>query len=119
MFKFFYRKETPVTVDTLADGSTHAVYPCGGETWCDAQGKFHRVDGPAVIYPCGSVMHYRHGVWHNESGPAVVYASGVSIWYVDGKETDRQAPEGPREKVRYVYIRGVGYPVGTAFPQRA
>jgi hypothetical protein len=36
-------------------------------------GKFHREDGPALIYPDGEKYWYSHGLWHRKDGPAVIW----------------------------------------------
>ena len=42
----------------------------------DDQGRLHREDGPARIYPSGRAEWYRHGRLHREDGPAVEHANG-------------------------------------------
>jgi hypothetical protein len=36
-------------------------------------GKFHRENGPALIWTTGSYQHYKNGLLHNENGPACHY----------------------------------------------
>lgn len=53
-------------------------------------GKFHREDGPAVIYKNDHhkdyhELWYKDGKLHRENGPAVVYPNEVQKWYKDGK----------------------------------
>ena len=46
-------------------------------------GKWHRDDGPAVIYPDGSQCWYKEGTRHRDDGPAVIKADGTQYWYKD------------------------------------
>lgn len=53
----------------------------GNTVWyCD--GKFHREDGPAILYFDGSEEWYIDGLLHRVDGPAVTFASGEQYWYV-------------------------------------
>jgi hypothetical protein len=56
-----------------------------GECWKDKQGRFHRLRGPAIIYPNGDMAWYRHGQLHRDDGPAIVYVNGDESWYKHGK----------------------------------
>lgn len=47
-------------------------------------GVIHRELGPAVIYPSGSLIWYRHGELHREDGPAVIQPSGLQMWMMNG-----------------------------------
>lgn len=53
--------------------------------WYDANGLFHRVGAPAVIYDSGHKIWYQHGRRHRMDGPAVVYANGRQGWYLHGR----------------------------------
>jgi hypothetical protein len=56
----------------------------------DAQGRPHRLDGPAVGWADGSVSYWVHGVRHRTGGlPAVVYADGGTEFWVGGERTTR------------------------------
>lgn len=78
----------------------------GAEEWHDADGKFHREDGPAVrnrdrvawyrhgelhrddgpaSETKGSKEWYRNGVLHRDDGPAIVYSNGTQMWYRNGE----------------------------------
>jgi hypothetical protein len=47
----------------------------------DSNGKLHRDDGPATIYPDGSQYWYRNGKLHRDDGPAIIYPDGTQLWY--------------------------------------
>jgi len=49
-------------------------------------GKEHREDGPAVIYPTGEQFWCKNGKLHREDGPAAIWADGTQEWFKDGKE---------------------------------
>ena len=48
-------------------------------------GKLHRLDGPAVIWPNGDKWWYSNGMIHREDGPAVEWTSGAKWWYFNGQ----------------------------------
>jgi len=48
-------------------------------------GKCHREDGPAVIYPDSYQIWYRNGLTHREDGPAVIFPDGFRAWWLNGK----------------------------------
>jgi hypothetical protein len=49
------------------------------------EGKYHRLDGPAIEYADGAKSWYIEGKRHRLDGPAVEYASGEKHWYIEGK----------------------------------
>ena len=49
-------------------------------------GKFHRVDGPAVDYEDGTKYWYLNGELHREDGPAIEWNYGHKEWYYHGEE---------------------------------
>ena len=63
----------------------------GTKRWYNEQGKRHREDGPAIVYPDGSVW-YLNGQYHREDGPAVEWATGRKEWWLNGK---RHREDGP------------------------
>lgn len=50
-----------------------------------AAGKYHRTDGPAVVYPSGAEEWYVRGILHREDGPASISSLGTKYWYQNGK----------------------------------
>jgi len=55
------------------------------EAWYQ-DGIYHRLDGPAVIREDGTKIWYQKGRLHRLDGPAVEYTDGYKTWYIDGKE---------------------------------
>jgi hypothetical protein len=55
----------------------------GDMIWTDSEGRWHREDGPAIIYPDGHVNWFYHGWLHREDGPAVDESYDLR-WYVYG-----------------------------------
>jgi len=47
--------------------------------------KFHREDGPAIIWKDGSEYWYQNGKRHREDGPAIILASGGRGYYLNNK----------------------------------
>lgn len=65
----------------------------GKKTWVDKNGKRHREDGPAVIWPNGEEIWYIHGKMHREDGPAYINKSnGETAWYYEGKHHRKNGP---------------------------
>jgi len=56
----------------------------GDKCWYK-EGKYHRLNGPAIIYPSGLKYWYKEGKLHREDGPAVNFPSGHKEWYKEGK----------------------------------
>jgi hypothetical protein len=56
----------------------------GIKSW-KLNGEYHRVDGPAIIYPDGSEYWFLNGFLHRVNGPAVVNSNGYKVWYLNGK----------------------------------
>jgi len=61
-----------------------AEYSNGGKAWIK-EGKLHRENGPAIIYPDGEKHWYKEGKYHRLDGPAVEYADGSKFWFKEGK----------------------------------
>jgi hypothetical protein len=59
------------------------IYPYGTLKWY-RNGEFHREDGPAIIYPDGAQEWYRNGQLHRDDGPAAIYPDGKLSWYTNG-----------------------------------
>jgi hypothetical protein len=68
----------------------------GRKIWLK-QGSYHRLDGPAMEYPNGKKEGYKEGVIHRLDGPAIEFADGSKAWYVEGnrytEEEFRTSPE--------------------------
>ena len=63
-----------------------------GTRWWFLNGKFHRLDGPAIEEANGDRMWWLNGKYHREDGPAVEWANGGRIWYLNGL---RHREDGP------------------------
>ena len=59
------------------------IWPDRSQSWY-LDGNLHREDGPAIVYAGGSQFWYLNGKFHREGGPAIVYADGSQFWYLDG-----------------------------------
>ena len=57
----------------------------GNKYWKNKQGKYHRLDGPAVERADGSKDWWVDGKRHRTDGPAVERAYGLKRWYVHDK----------------------------------
>lgn len=56
----------------------------GVRRYLNQAGQRHRVGGPAVIWPDGSLFWYQNGVLHREDGPAIEWANGRKQWILEG-----------------------------------
>lgn len=53
-----------------------------GETrYLDAQGRLHRISGPAIVWPSQRQDWYEHGFRHRLDGPAIVHPNGDCEFY--------------------------------------
>ena len=59
------------------------VYDNGDKIWYQ-NGKYHRIDGPAVERANGDKFWFQNGKYHRIDGPAVESANGDKFWYIDG-----------------------------------
>lgn len=59
------------------------IYPYGTMKWFQF-GRLHREDGPAIVMSNGQQEWYRNGKRHRNDGPAIVYADGKLSWYING-----------------------------------
>ena len=50
------------------------------EVYQDSEGRYHRVDGPAVIWPSGQQEWWVNGKRHRENDPAYIGADGSQEW---------------------------------------
>ena len=69
----------------LPKGFTGIVEWSDGTKEWHLNGKFHRVDGPAVERANGTKEWYLNGKLHRVNGPAVEWSDGAKQWYVNGK----------------------------------
>lgn len=80
-----------------------------GEYWL-YRGKYHRTEGPALIFSNGTKYWYNNGLLHRVDGPAIELANGDKYWYKDGKlhRLDGPAYEGANG-VKEWYLYGEYY----------
>jgi hypothetical protein len=58
------------------------IFPDGRQYWY-LNGQYHREDGPSVIYPDGTKRCYLNDGLHREDGPAVIWPDGSKLWYLN------------------------------------
>lgn len=79
-------------------------------------GYWHRTDGPALIWKCGSEHWYSKGLMHRIDGPAVipydnkdgeVIRDGMKEWWLEGKRfSEREFNESDEAKsIKKLYKR--------------
>lgn len=56
----------------------------GGEQWKNAEGRLHRLDGPAFKNAEASIW-YENGSMHRIGGPALIHIDGSQEWWHKGK----------------------------------
>jgi hypothetical protein len=56
----------------------------GRQDWWK-NGKRHREDGPAVVFPDGTQEWWKNGELHREDGPAIIYSDGLEEWWKNEK----------------------------------
>ena len=66
------------------------VHRNGNKYWC-FNGKYHRVNGPAIERANGTKWWVLNGNLHRVNGPAVEYANGTKEWWLNGKEYSESA----------------------------
>ena len=54
--------------------------------WELSNGKFHREDGPAIVYTNGDKQWCINGDYYREDGPAIEYFDGDKFWYLNNVE---------------------------------
>ena len=59
----------------------------GTQRW-RLNGKLHRTDAPAAIWPDGVEFWYLNGERHRTDGPAVIFPGGDQYWYLNGELYD-------------------------------
>ena len=58
----------------------------GTRRYRNAEGRYHREGGPAVIFDNGDKIWYHNGLRHREVGPAVERSNGRCEWWINGKQ---------------------------------
>lgn len=60
------------------------IWPDGTKVWRQ-DGKFHRIDGPAIEWSHGGKEWYLNGEKHRVDGPATEWPDGRRWWWLHGK----------------------------------
>jgi hypothetical protein len=60
------------------------IWPSGTKTWF-INGKRHRLNGPAIEWSDGSKEWYIDSQRHREDGPAVEWSAGYKEWFLNDK----------------------------------
>jgi hypothetical protein len=67
-------------------------FPGGSKEWL-LNGLRHRIGGPAGEYPSSGKSWCQYGKLHRIDGPAIEYADGGVEYWINGKETYKEAVE--------------------------
>jgi hypothetical protein len=68
-------------------------------------GKWHREDGPAMIWQSGGKSWYFKGKLHNLNGPAKIYPDGREGYFIHGEPTTKEAVEFLRDLYKLKNIK--------------
>jgi hypothetical protein len=72
--------------------STKSINSVGTEIWRNEIGRYHRLDGPAIIAKDGTQYWYFNDKRHRLDGPAYIGKDGTQEWFVNG---ERHRLDGP------------------------
>ena len=81
-----------------SDGRLHRtdgparIWPNGDQEWFQ-NGRLHRTDGPAIIHANGHQEWRQYGRRHRTDGPAIIYSDGAEEWWVNGQQLTEQEVE--------------------------
>ena len=64
------------------------VWPNYSKEWW-VNGHIHRIDGPAVENATGDKFWHRNGLRHRIDGPAIEDADGYKEWWIFSKKIDK------------------------------
>jgi hypothetical protein len=73
------------------------TYPSGRQEWL-LNGKYHREDGPAIIFPDGHQHWCLNDKLHREDGPAVIWPDGSEYWYANNKHITQEVNNWANER---------------------
>ena len=71
-------------VNTVRIAGEDDCWPPGTELWW-LNGRFHREDGPAIIYPDGYEAWFLDGCRHREGGLAIIRPDGTGDYWEHGR----------------------------------
>ena len=66
--------------------------------WKNENGKLHREDGPAVIFPDGIQQWYINGNLHRGDDPAIICPDGRQYWYINGHDVTDEIKKWANER---------------------
>jgi len=69
----------------MSDQPKMSVFADGSKEWL-LNGKFHRIDGPAIEDADGTKNWLLNGNLHRTDGPAYEGADGSKMWFLNGNE---------------------------------
>ena len=75
---------TPVALIEALSGSVETT-ATGAVIYRNADGRPHRINGPAIIHPSGAEFWYQNGLLHRIGGAAVSYPTGDQHWLQNGR----------------------------------
>lgn len=79
----------------------------GSFSYVDANGNYHREDGPATFHAnTGNKCWYHHGRLHRIDGPAVEYGNGDKSWLIHGLLHREDGPAIDWREVKSWYQHG-------------
>lgn len=87
---------------------SHIIDSAGTKWWHNAQGRAHRVGGPAVEHRNGTKKWFQKGSLHRRGAPAVMLANGCEKWFINGKYHRVDGPADDKRsdgKVRW-FVQG-------------
>jgi len=65
------------------------IYPDGGEEYW-VNGRLHRIDGPALNYSSGYKGYFINDSPHRLDGPAIIWPSGYKEYWINGKRLTKK-----------------------------
>jgi len=63
------------------------------QVWTNKNGEYHRIGGPAIIFPGGYQEWCLKGRLHRIGGPAVIFSDGYESWFLNGKKVTQKEAE--------------------------
>lgn len=88
---FEYMRRSVINHDLTSPYSPHDIDLNPIETgtaillWYNKEGRLHRKDGPAKIFPDGTRAWYLDGELHREDGPAIIWFNDDKDWFIRGE----------------------------------
>ena len=94
----------------LKEQSILTIDEYGTKRWQNKEGKYHRINGPAIKWRSGTNFWYQNGLLHRIVNPAIEWSNGRREWYQKGKRHRIDGPAIDYGDGRILwYIRGVHF----------